>query len=71
MTLKRKSFGDFEYFHPRERLSRAASFVAVSAATRVEAKYSAIIVAFRKRSIGVNKAFSRLTIKEYVTVDDM
>ena len=71
MTLKCKCFGDFEYFHPRECLSRAAIFVAVSAATRVEAKDCAIVVAFRKRSIGVNKAFSRLTIKEYVTADDM
>ena len=29
MTLKRKNFGDFKYFHPRECLSRAAILVAV------------------------------------------
>ena len=29
MTLKRKNFGDFKYFHPRKRLSRAAILVAV------------------------------------------
>ena len=69
MTLKRKSFGDFEA--PRERLSRAAIFVAVSAATRVESKDCAIVVAFRKWSIGVNKGFSPLAIKEYVTAEDM
>ena len=29
MTLKRKNFGDFKYFYPREDLSRAAILVAV------------------------------------------
>ena len=29
MTLKRKNFGDFKYFHPREPLSRVAILVAV------------------------------------------
>ena len=41
-----------------------AIFVAVLAVTRVEANDSAVIVAFRKRSIVVNKAFARLKIKE-------
>ena len=51
-------------FPPRVAPFNCAIFVAVSAVKRVEANDSAIIVAFRKRLIVVNKAFSRLKIKE-------
>ena len=48
-------------FPPRGAPFNSAIFVAVSAVTRAEANDSTIIVAFRKRSIGVSTAFSRLT----------
>ena len=58
-------------FVPCDRLLQKAYcviFVAVSAVTSVEANDSAIIVAFRKRSIVVNKAFSRLTSRQICDV---
>ena len=55
-----------QIFPPRGAPFNSAIFVAVSAVTRVEANDSAITVAFRKRSIVVNKVFSGLTIKEGV-----